>query len=136
MGQDLVPVREAGHHVHVLAAAFRQLLGSGGDVRLDGPLLRRQRGEGEPLRQIVAVPAGEDHPLDLGTVELVEVDVPQPAGLTGEVLAADGVHQHQHRHQMRRQHQIHQQMRRRKHQRSEMQKIFLQRFLQILVEAL
>ena len=45
-------------------------------------------------------------------------------------------HQHQHRHQMRRQQQIHHQMRRRKHQRSEMQKIFLQRFLQILVEVL
>ena len=43
---------------------------------------------------------------------------------------------HQHRHQMRRQQQIHHQMRRRKHQRSEMQKIFLQKFLQILVEAL
>ena len=45
-------------------------------------------------------------------------------------------HQRQHRHQMRHQHQIHHQMRRRKHQRSEMQKIFLQRFLQILVEVL
>ena len=33
----------------------------------------------------------------MGDIQPVEVDVPQPAGLSGEVLPTDGVHNDQHR---------------------------------------
>lgn len=66
LGENLVPVREAGDHVYVFTAVRLQLRRRGGDVRLDRDLFPGNVREGEPLRQIVAIPAGEDDPLHLG----------------------------------------------------------------------
>lgn len=91
----MVPVRKAGDHVQILAA-----LGLDGrrcvrDAGNDLPIL--DTGKGEALRQIVAVQAGDDDPLHMGDVELVKVDVPQPACLAGEILPGHGVHNDEHR---------------------------------------
>ena len=71
MGQQFIAVGEAGDHVDVLVALGLQSGGGSGDVRLHGPVL--QTGEGEALRQIVAVTAGEDDLLYMGLCQLVSL---------------------------------------------------------------
>lgn len=50
----------------------------------DFPVLNA--GEPEPLRQIIPVHTGENDPASHGDIQLVKVDVPQPACLAGEIL--------------------------------------------------
>ena len=67
LGENLVPVREAGDHVYVFTAVRLQLRRRGGDVRLDGDLFPGNAREGEPLRQIVAN-AGDEPSVVVNTV--------------------------------------------------------------------
>ena len=93
--EQLVPVREAGDRVQRLVSRVRQgLRGLGHSVKAEN-FLQGKGGVGETQRQVVDIPAAEDHLPDMGTVQQAEIDVPQPAGLPGEILPADGVHDDQ-----------------------------------------
>ena len=91
--EQLVPVGEAGEDVDVLVPCCLQGLGGLDGSVVAGDLLRVHRGVVKAHGQVVDVLAAEDHLLHLGAAETVKVDVPQPAGLAGEVFAADSVHQ-------------------------------------------
>ena len=86
LGENLVPVREAGDHVYVFTAVRLQLRRRGGDVRLTVTFSRGMSVKENRSARSLQYRAGEDDPPHLGGVQLVEVDVPQPAGLAGEVF--------------------------------------------------
>ena len=86
--QQLVPVGEAGHHVQRrVSVPLQQLNGLGYGIASDNLLPGDLRAV-KAHSQIVDVLPAENDLFHMRTFQLIEIDVPQPAGLAGEIFPA------------------------------------------------
>ena len=89
--QELHAVGEAGHGIDLLTALVTQLLTGGINIREDTDLTGRHLGEAQAQSKVIAVLAAEINLFDTGIFQPIKVDIPQPRGLAGEILATDGI---------------------------------------------